>query len=138
MFTDNKTYIIVGNPETECPAACGWPFHEVNTGPKNGVVLKPPNVNMAADAMVVALAAALADTVTNPLGTGFYDGLEMDPIGPALACKGIFGKDASPGNPGIVQTDLATGVSFNALGNKGKKFLLPAIWDLKTSSCWTL
>ncbi|XVF56563.1 hypothetical protein PTKIN_Ptkin06aG0131200 [Pterospermum kingtungense] len=134
---DNKPYIIVGNPETECPGACGWPFHEADTEPK-AVVLQPPNANMAADAMVVAFATALADTVTNPLNTGFYEGVEVDPVGPALACRGIFGIGASPGNPGKVQTDPATGASFNAYGNKGKKFLLPAIWDPKNSTCWTL
>ncbi|XWS57383.1 hypothetical protein CRYUN_Cryun09bG0169600 [Craigia yunnanensis] len=134
---DNKPYIVVGNPETECPGACGWPFHQADNGPK-GMVLHPPNLNLAADAMVIALATALADTVTNPLNTGFYLEIQMNPLGPGSVCQGIFGTGAFPGNPGKVHIDPTTGGGFNAHGNKGKKFLLPAIWNPKTSSCWTL
>ncbi|XVE62287.1 hypothetical protein DITRI_Ditri06bG0105900 [Diplodiscus trichospermus] len=137
VVDDKQPYIVVGNPETECPGACGWPFYQSDNGPK-GMVLQPPNLNMAADAMVIALAKALADTVTNPVSTGFYGGSQMSPLGPGLACKGIFGTGAFPGNPGNVHIDPITGGAFNAHGNKGKKFLLPAIWDSRTSSCWTL
>ncbi|XP_022719915.1 protein EXORDIUM-like 2 [Durio zibethinus] len=136
VVDSNKPYIVVGNPETECPGACGWPFHQADNGPK-GMVLQPPNLNMAADSMVIALATALADTVTNPLSTGFYNGIQLNPIGPGLACRGIFGSGSFPGNPGKVHIDPTTGGAFNAHGNKGRKFLLPAIWNPKTSSCWT-
>lgn len=128
---------MIGNPEIECPGACGWPFHEVDAGPK-GPVYKPPNQNMAADAMVVAVAGALANTVTNPQNTGFYGGIEFDPIEAATACRGIFGPGASHGNPGKVFTDPKTGVNFNAHGSNGRQFLLPALWHPGTSSCWTL
>ncbi|XVE90434.1 hypothetical protein DITRI_Ditri20bG0077500 [Diplodiscus trichospermus] len=137
IVENNKPYIIVGNPETECPGACGWPFQQPDGGPQ-GVVLQPPNLNMAADAMVIALATALADTVTNPLNTGFYYDTLKGPLGPGSVCRGIFGTGSLPGNPGKVEIDPNGGGAFNALGNRGKKFLLPAIWNPATSSCWTL
>ncbi|OMO89216.1 Phosphate-induced protein 1 [Corchorus capsularis] len=137
VFDLNKPYIIVGNPETECPGACGWPFHEPDVGPK-GVVLMPPNLNLAADAMVASLATALADTVASPLNSGFYEGNVVNPVGPGSVCRDHFGSGAFPGNPGKVLIDPASGGAFNAYGNKGKKFLLPAIWDPKTNACWTL
>ncbi|EOY10108.1 hypothetical protein QUC31_010188 [Theobroma cacao] len=137
VVENNKPYIIVGNPETECPGSCGWPFHQSNYGPK-GMVLQPPNVNMAADSMVIALATTLADTVTNPFNNGFYDGNMVHQVGPGSACRGIFGSGAFPGNPGKVHIDPTNGGAFNAHGNKGRKFLLPAVWNPRTSSCWTL
>ncbi|KAG4114875.1 hypothetical protein ERO13_D12G087800v2 [Gossypium hirsutum] len=137
IFENNKGFIVIGDPEIECPGACGWPFHEVDAGPK-GPIFKPPNKNMAADAMVVALASALVNTITNPQNTGFYGGIEFDPIESATACKGIFGPGAAPGNPGKVFTDRKNGENFSAHGNNGRKFLLPAIWNPATSTCWTI
>ncbi|MBA0654761.1 hypothetical protein Goklo_021697 [Gossypium klotzschianum] len=131
-------YIILGNPELECPRKCEWPFTQIDSGPKSILFLQPPNLDKAADAMVIALATTLADTVTNPLNTGFYDGPPKNSTGVGTACKAIFGSGAFPGNPGKVHIDAHTGGSFNAHGIKDKKFLLPAIWNPKTSSCWTL
>ncbi|KAE8689246.1 Tho complex subunit 7/Mft1p [Hibiscus syriacus] len=70
LLENNQSYIVVGNPETECPGACGWPFFEADSGPK-GPILKPPNQNMAGDAMVAAFAGALVDTVLSPQNYGF-------------------------------------------------------------------
>ncbi|GLT95067.1 hypothetical protein SLE2022_127720 [Rubroshorea leprosula] len=137
LIDGKKPCIVVGNPETECPGACAWPFHKSDMGPQ-GVVLQPPNGNIGADAMVVAFASALAEVVTNPFNSGFYQGRETDPVGAAMACRGIFGSGAFPGNAGKVRIDPKTGGAFNAHGNKNKKFLLPAIWDPRTSTCWTL
>ncbi|KAE8706767.1 hypothetical protein F3Y22_tig00110388pilonHSYRG00222 [Hibiscus syriacus] len=133
---EGHAYIVVGNPETECPGACGWPFQEADSGPK-GPILKPPNGNMPGDAMVVAFAGALVDTILSPQNTGFFGGNEFEPYGPATVCRGIFGEGASPGNPGKVLTDPKTGGNYNAVGNDGNKFLVPAIWNPKTKSCWT-
>ncbi|PPR96910.1 hypothetical protein GOBAR_AA23758 [Gossypium barbadense] len=132
-----RPYIIVGNPETECPEECGWPFVPAEPGSK-GPVLKPPSGNMAADAMVIAFASTLADAVTNPMENGIYHENSATPLGPAAVCKGIFGPGATPGNPGKVRTDPKTGGNFNAHGNKSKRFLLPAIWNPATKACWTL
>ncbi|KAE8691592.1 Tho complex subunit 7/Mft1p [Hibiscus syriacus] len=136
VLENNQSYIVVGNPETECPGACGWPFFEADSGPK-GPVLKPPNQNMAGDAMVAAFAGALVDTVLSPKNSGFFGGNEFEPFGPATVCRGIFGEDAAPGHPGKVLTDSKEGGNYNAIGNEGKRFLVPAIWNPKTKSCWT-
>ncbi|KAK8713219.1 hypothetical protein V6N13_148441 [Hibiscus sabdariffa] len=133
---NSRPFIIVGNPEVECPGECGWPFHAAEFGPK-GPVLKPPNGDMAADAMVVSFASALADTVTNPMRDGFFHSFYADQLGPSGVCKGIFGRGAAPGNPGQVQSDPRTGGNFNAYGFKNKRFLLPAVWNTKNGTCWT-
>ncbi|GMI65947.1 EXORDIUM like 6 [Hibiscus trionum] len=132
---NRRPFIIVGNPEVECPGECGWPFHAAEFGLK-GPVLKPPNGNMSADAMVVSFASALADMVTSPMQDGFYHSFYRDNLGPSAVCKGIFGRGAAPGNPGQVQSDPKTGGNFNAYGYNNKRFLLPAVWNPKTKSCW--
>ena len=132
----NQLYMIVGNPETECPGSCAWPFHRPDYGPQ-GVTLQPPNGNVGADSMVISFASALAGLVTNPYNDGFYDGPESDPKEASTICHGIFGSGAFPGYTGKVRVNPSNGGCFNAHGLKGKKFLLPALWDPKTSSCWT-
>ncbi|KAK8321547.1 hypothetical protein V6Z11_A12G107400 [Gossypium hirsutum] len=112
IFENNKGFIVIGDPEIECPRA--------------------------SDAMVVALASALVNTITNPQNTGFYGGIEFDPIESTTACKGIFGPGAAPRNPGKVFTDRKTVENFSAHGNNGRRFLLPAIWNPTTSTCWTI
>ncbi|KAJ8761693.1 hypothetical protein K2173_004469 [Erythroxylum novogranatense] len=134
---DNKLYIWVGNPENECPGTCAWPFHKADSGPV-GMVLNPPNGNIGADSMVVSFAQAFAEAVTNPFKTGFFEDALRNPIEIATACKGIFGSGALPGHAGKVLIDPANGGGFNAHGSRGKKFLVPAIWDFKTKTCWTL
>ncbi|KAE8720392.1 hypothetical protein F3Y22_tig00020118pilonHSYRG00010 [Hibiscus syriacus] len=138
LIDNKKPYIILGNPEIECPGKCEWPFKDVDNGPKSIIFLRPPSQNKAADAMVIALATTLADMVTNPLNTGFYGGSEKAPLGVGSVCKAIFGSGAFPGNPDKVHIDPSTSGSFNAHGYHGDRFLLPAVWNPKTSSCWTL
>ncbi|KAE8651479.1 protein EXORDIUM-like 4 [Cucumis sativus] len=131
-------YVIIGNPETECPGACAWPFHRSDYGPA-GAILKPPSGDVGADAMVVALASGLASVVTNPSLTGLYQlGEKANMIEVSTACPGMFGTGAAPGYAGKVAVDPLTGGSYNAVGVKGKKFLLPALWNPKTSTCWTV
>ncbi|KAF6148493.1 hypothetical protein GIB67_042452 [Kingdonia uniflora] len=130
-------YMVVGNPETECPGTCAWPFHKADFGPQT-LPLQPPNGNVGSDAMVIGLATSLAGTVTNPYNSGFFQGPENEPLEAVSACAGIFGSGAFPGYAGKVHIAPGTGGCFNARGTKGRKFLLPAVWDPKTKSCWTL
>ncbi|OWM67996.1 protein EXORDIUM-like 2 [Punica granatum] len=131
-----QPYLVVGNPEIECPGSCAWPFFPSDYGPK-GVILQPPNKNVAADAMVIALASGLAETVTNPFNNGFYSGIPTQPTEISDACPNMFGSGALPGYTGKVRIDPATGGAFNAHGPRGRKYLLPAIWNPRTNSCYT-
>ncbi|KAI4363612.1 hypothetical protein MLD38_019807 [Melastoma candidum] len=131
-----QPYIIVGDPMSECPGACAWPFYQSDYGPK-GVILQPPNGNVAADSMVVNFASALAATVTNPFGTGYFYGFPMKATEATMACPNMFGKGAFPGYTGKVRVDPTNGGGFNVRGFKGRRFLLPAIWNPRTASCWT-
>ncbi|CAN0891000.1 Protein EXORDIUM-like 2 [Linum grandiflorum] len=130
---EKQPYLIVGNPETECPEACAWPF-------RGGPALVPPSGDIGADSMVIAFAQGLADTVTNPMETGFYQEVRRKTVEAASACSGIFGSGATAGsNPGKVLKDPTGGNSYNAYGSSNsKQFLLPALWDPATKSCWTL
>lgn len=122
--------MVVGNPETECPQACGYPFI--------GSKLKPPSGSIGADAMVMHFAADLAHTVTNPYNTGFYSGSQAKPVEISSACYRVFGSGAKKGSTGKIIVDPKTGAGFNAVGNRGKKFLIPALWSPQSKSCWTL
>ncbi|KAJ4828110.1 hypothetical protein Tsubulata_007155 [Turnera subulata] len=134
---NNKPFIILGNPETECPGACEWPFFKPDYGPA-GETLIPPSGNIAADAMVISFASGLAEIVTNPFMDGFQMKAVRNPIEAGCACQGIFGSGAVPGKPGKVLLDPTSGGSYNAYGSKGRKFLIPAIWNPITKSCFTL
>lgn len=134
-----QAYVLVGNPETECPGACAWPFHRAEEGPQ-GVVLQPPSGNVGADAMIVLLASGLADAVTNPFNNGFFamgSHRHAGKVGAGTVCQGIFGSGAFPGYTGKIRVDPRSGGAFNTHGIRGKKFLLPALWNPATSSCWT-
>ena len=128
----------MGNLETECPGLCAWPFHKADYGPQ-GVTLQPPSGKVGADSMLISFAQALAATVTNPYNNGFYDGPQAHahPVEVSTACPGIFASGAFPGYTGRVRVDPNNGGAFNAHGARGHKFLLPALWNPKTSSCWT-
>ncbi|KAK7410512.1 hypothetical protein VNO78_01340 [Psophocarpus tetragonolobus] len=127
----------VGNPVTQCPGECAWPFHQPLYGPQTPPLL-PPNGHVGVDGMLISLATVLAGAVTNPFGNGYYQGSAMAPLEAVSACAGIFGKGAYPGYTGDVLVDNITGASYNAVGVHGRKFLLPAMWDPVTSTCKTL
>ncbi|TVU12042.1 hypothetical protein EJB05_45663, partial [Eragrostis curvula] len=131
------TYLWAGNPATQCPGQCAWPFHQPLYGPQTPP-LAPPNGDAGVDGMVISLAALLAGTATNPYGAGYYQGDAGAGLEAATACAGIFGSGAYPGYPGKLLTDPVTGASYNAVGLGGRKYLLPALWDPTTSQCKTL
>ena len=126
-------YIWVGNSASQCPGQCAWPFHRPIYGPQTPPLVAP-NGDVGVDGMVVNLAGLLAGTVTNPFNGGFFRGTTEA----VSACAGIFGSGAYPGYPGRVLVDMLTGGGYNAAGAAGRKFLLPAMWDPKTSQCATL
>ncbi|EPS72395.1 hypothetical protein M569_02363, partial [Genlisea aurea] len=132
-------YIWVGNSAAQCPGYCAWPFHRPipGTGPQNPPLVAP-NGDVGLDGVVMNLAALLAGTATDPFGNGFYQGSPEAPLEAATACAGVYGKGAYPGYPGELLVDPTTGASYNAEGVGGRKYLLPAIFDPKTSTCSTL
>lgn len=131
------TYAWVGNAVSQCPGQCAWPFHQPQYGPQTPPLVAP-NGDVGVDGMVINLATVLAGAVTNPFNDGYYQGAAGAPLEAVSACTGIFGKGAYPGYPGQVLLDKTTGASYNAIGVNGRKFLLPAMWDPKTSTCETL
>lgn len=129
------TYIWVGNSETQCPGQCAWPLHQPNYGPQTRLVA--PNNDVGLDGMIVNLASLLAGTATNPFGNGYFQGPAELPLEAASACNGVYGKGAYPGYAGEL-LDSSSGGSYNAHGVNGRKYLLPALFDISTSSCSTL
>ncbi|XP_027357020.1 protein EXORDIUM-like 1 [Abrus precatorius] len=122
---DDQLYVAVGDPEEECPE-CAWPFAGTS-----GVPLKPPSGDIGADTMVRLLAGGLAGAITNPFGDGFYAYGHGEQLVEATSkCSGVLATATVPVDP-------VSGGSYNSVGDQGTKFLLPAIWDPKTSSCWT-
>ncbi|CAA7401648.1 unnamed protein product [Spirodela intermedia] len=130
-------YIWVGNSASQCPGQCAWPFHGPIYGPQTPPLVAP-NGDVGADGMVINLATLLAGTVTNPFDEGFFQGPKEEPLEAVSACTGIFGTGAYPGYPGQLLVDRITGASYNAVGASGRKYLVPAMWDPKTSQCATL
>ncbi|MED6198718.1 hypothetical protein PIB30_069189 [Stylosanthes scabra] len=124
---EQQPYVAVGDPEEECPE-CAWPFLEAP-----GISLKPPSGAVGADAMVMLLAGGLAGAVTNPYGDGFYADARGDDILEATSvCSRILSAQEAK-----LPVDPVSGGAYNANGVAGTKFFLPAIWNPKTSSCWT-
>ncbi|KNA15759.1 hypothetical protein SOVF_095240 [Spinacia oleracea] len=137
-FTSQKfTYIWVGNPETQCPGQCAWPFHQPIYGPQSPPLVAPNN-DVGLDGMVINLASLLAGTVTNPYGNGYFQGPKDAPLEAASACPGVYGKGAYPGYAGNLLVNPTTGASYNANGANKRQYLLPALYDPTTSSCSTL
>ncbi|EEF48526.1 protein PHOSPHATE-INDUCED 1 [Ricinus communis] len=130
-------YIWVGNSEIQCPGYCAWPFHQPIYGPQNQPLVAPNN-DVGLDGMVINLAGLLAGTATNPFGNGYFQGPKEAPLEAASACPGVYGKGAYPGYAGNLLVDSTTGASYNAYGDNGRKYLLPALYDPSTSSCSTL
>jgi hypothetical protein len=110
----NVPYVWVGNPVTQCPGQCAWPYAAPLYGPPNFTPL------------------------TNPFDTGYYQGVASEPSEAATACPGIFGPDAYPGYPGQLKTNPSSKASFNAYGIHGSLFLLPALWNPGSQSCQAL
>ncbi|XP_050210555.1 protein EXORDIUM-like 2 [Mercurialis annua] len=131
------TYIWVGNSVTQCPGYCAWPFHQPIYGPQTPPLVSP-NGDVGIDGMIINLATLLANTVTNPFNSGYFQGPATAPLEAVSACTGQFGSGSYPGYPGRTLVDKVTGASFNAYGVNGRKFLLPAMWDPQTSACRTL
>ncbi|KAF8747764.1 hypothetical protein HU200_013172 [Digitaria exilis] len=130
-------YVWVGNAAEQCPGECAWPFHQPAYGPQ-APPLVSPNADVGMDGVVINLATLLAGAVTNPYGGGFFQGPAEAPLEAVTACTGVFGAGAYPGYPGQLPVDAASGASYNAVGVAGRRFLLPAMWDPKTSQCSTL
>jgi hypothetical protein len=130
-------YAWVGNSVSQCPGQCAWPFHQPIYGPQTPP-LGAPNGDVGVDGMAINLATVLAGTVTDPFDSGYFQGPATAPLEAVTACPGIFGSGAYPGYTGSVLMDKATGASYNAQGINGHKYLLPAMWDPKTSTCKTL
>ncbi|XP_020575565.1 protein EXORDIUM-like 2 [Phalaenopsis equestris] len=130
-------FIWVGDSSVQCPGECAWPFHQPTYGPQTPP-LGAPGGDVGAAGMVINLATLLAGAVTNPDGKGYFQGPAAAPLEAVSACTGIFGSGAYPGFPGKVLVDPTSGASYNAGGVNGRKYLLPAMWDPKTSLCATL
>ncbi|KAL6635155.1 hypothetical protein ACP70R_027826 [Stipagrostis hirtigluma subsp. patula] len=131
-------YVWVGNPASQCPGQCAWPFHQPAYGPQSAP-LTAPNGDVGVDGMVISLASMIVGTVTNPFGNGFYqEGSADAPLEAATACAGVYGKGAYPGYTGSLLVDQTTGASYNANGAHGRKYLVPALVDPDTSSCATM
>ncbi|CAN6479919.1 unnamed protein product [Victoria cruziana] len=130
-------YIWVGNSETQCPGQCAWPFHQPPYGPQTPPLVAP-NGDVGVDGMIINIASLLAGTVTNPFGNGYFQGPAAAPMEAASACPGMYGKNAYPGYAGNLLVEPASGASYNANGINGRRYLLPALWNPKTSSCSTL
>ncbi|PSS31626.1 Protein EXORDIUM like [Actinidia chinensis var. chinensis] len=134
---DKSVFIWVGNSVTQCPGQCAWPFHQPVYGPQ-GRPLGAPNGDVGLDGMVANIASLLAGTVTNPYGDGYFQGSAGAPLEAASACVGAYGNGAYPGYAGEVLADISTGASYNALGANGRKYLVPALFNLYTSQCSTM
>ncbi|GFY96122.1 EXORDIUM like 2 [Actinidia rufa] len=100
-FSDPKTkrvkfaYAWVGNPVTQCPGQCAWPFHQPLYGPQTPPLVAP-NGDVGVDGMVINLATVLAGTVTNPFHNGYFQGPATAPLDAVTACTGIFGSGSYP------------------------------------------
>ncbi|KAL3680313.1 hypothetical protein R1sor_023269 [Riccia sorocarpa] len=134
--TGNKQlpYVWVGNPGAKCPGLCAWPYAKPTYGPQVPPLVAP-NGDVGVEGMVINTATMLAGTATNPFDTGYFQGDAGYPYEAATACQGAYGPNAYPGYPGDLLVDSATGASYNAVGVNKRKFLLPALWDPKTTKC---
>ncbi|MBA0686111.1 hypothetical protein Goari_013732 [Gossypium aridum] len=123
----------VGDPTVQCPGLCAWPYALPAYGPP-GPALVAPN-GIGTDGMIINIATLLAGATTNPFKTGYFQGDALAPLEAVTACPGIFGPGAYPGYPGALLVDKMSKASYNAYGANGRKFLLPATWDLIRLNC---
>ncbi|KAH7679697.1 Protein EXORDIUM-like protein [Dioscorea alata] len=130
-------YVWVGNPVSQCPGECAWPFHQPIYGPQSPPLVAP-NGDVGLDGMVINFARTFAGAVTNPFGNGFFQGPKEAPLEAASACPGVYGSGAYPGYAGALIVDPVSGASYNAHGANGREYLLPALMNPATSQCSTL
>ncbi|WOL18521.1 hypothetical protein Cni_G27318 [Canna indica] len=130
-----SAYVWVGDSGRQCPGQCAWPFHEPVYGPVGSAALRAPNGDVGVDGMVINLATLLAGAVTNPYGGGYFEGDARAPVEVAAACPGVYGEGAYPGYAGKLRMDLRTRGSYNVEGERGRKYLVPALLDPLSHSC---
>uniref|UniRef100_A0A1D1XTD3 Protein EXORDIUM n=1 Tax=Anthurium amnicola TaxID=1678845 RepID=A0A1D1XTD3_9ARAE len=123
----------VGDAATQCPGLCAWPFAVPAYGPPGPALVAPNGVGV--DGVVMNVATVLAGAATNPMGNGYYQGDALAPLEAVTACPGVFGPGAYPGYPGQLLVDPSSKASFNAYGARGRRFLLPAMWDPPSLTC---
>ncbi|XP_017971486.1 PREDICTED: protein EXORDIUM-like 2 [Theobroma cacao] len=126
-------YAHVGDPTVQCPGLCAWPYALPAYGPPGQALLAPNGVG--ADGMIINIATLLAGAASNPFKSGYFQGDALAPLEAVTACPGIFGAGAYPGYPGTLFVDKMSKASYNAYGANGRKFLLPAMWDLISLNC---
>ncbi|PON47402.1 Phosphate-induced protein [Parasponia andersonii] len=73
-----RVYARVGNPVSQCPGQCAWPFHQPIYGPQNPPLVSPKG-DVGVDGMVINFATVLAGTVTNPFHGGYFQGRQTHP-----------------------------------------------------------
>ncbi|XP_059306801.1 protein EXORDIUM-like [Lycium ferocissimum] len=133
-----QVYIVVKDQTKDCPEKCGWPFFSSELKKKAEFIINPPNQDKGIDLAIMHAASALASTVTNPYGNGFYVGNAKEPMEIGRICNSVFGTGAFPGFTGKIHIDPRTAGGFNAHGLNNTKLLLPGLWNPQGSSCWTI
>ncbi|KAF7818177.1 protein EXORDIUM-like 2 [Senna tora] len=138
LVSPAKTRVVyghVGDSLVQCPGLCAWPYAipAYGYGPPGEALVAPNGVD--SDGMVINIGAILVGAVTNPYKTGYFQGDALAPLEAVTACSGIFGDGAYPGYPGDLLVDKTSKASYNVYGVNGRKFLLPAIWDLRSFNC---
>eukprot|EP00262_Sarcandra_glabra_P012497 TRINITY_DN3242_c0_g1_i1.p1 TRINITY_DN3242_c0_g1~~TRINITY_DN3242_c0_g1_i1.p1 ORF type:complete len:160 (-),score=14.34 TRINITY_DN3242_c0_g1_i1:38-457(-) len=131
--TRRVVFAHVGDPQTQCPGLCAWPFAVPTYGPPGPALVAPNGVGI--DGLVMNLATVLVGAATNPLKSGYYQGNVLAPLEAVTACAGIYGVGAYPGYPGKLKVDGKSKASFNLYGVKNRIFLLPAMWDPLSLTC---
>lgn len=128
-------YAWVGNSAKFCGGYCAWPFFKPipGSGP-DAPPLKAPNGDPGIDGLIINVASVIAGAATNPFGGGYYQGEALDPLEIAGVCGGIYGPYSYPGYPGDLLKD-SKGSSFNMYGVRGRKYLVPWIFNPATKQC---
>lgn len=123
----------VGDPGTQCPGLCAWPFSIPPYGPPSQPLVAPNGIGI--DGMIMNIATVLAGAATNPFKNGYFQGDALAPLEAATSCAGIFGAGAYPGYPGELMVDQKSRASYNIHGINNHLYLLPALWDPHSLRC---
>ncbi|KAL5701023.1 hypothetical protein ACHQM5_026409 [Ranunculus cassubicifolius] len=126
-------YAHVGEPGTQCPGLCAWPYATPAFGPPGPNLVAPNGVGI--DGLVMNVATVLAGASTNPFQSGYFQGDVLAPLEALTACAGVFGEGAYSGYPGKLLVDGKRKASYNVYGVNGSKFVVPAMWDLSSKTC---